>query len=923
MNNSIEIALANCAKEPIHIPGSIQPHGFFVMLNVPDLEIIAVSENIAQFTGIEAKKWLSKHIKALLDESTVEILKQSRNENTEVNNPQRCYIKNEQQVAPFDMMMTTPSQFPDRLLLDFELANDSSSNSYHTFYNYLNETIIRFQNTTEEEQLFQISVKQLKQITGFHRVMLYRFDEEWNGEVVAEDLEEILEPYLGLHYPASDIPAQARALYEKNKIRIIANVDYIPSPLLVAPSVKTPIDLTYSSIRSVSPVHIEYLKNMGVKASMSVSILVNDKLWGLFACHHYQPLKLNFQTRRLCELVSNIFASHFNLLQEKARNKYEAQLQVHKNTLLRQITQCGDVHKGLVGFETTILKLVNCSGAAVCIDDNIVLLGKTPALPFVKQLLNWLSELDENIFYTHQLYKFYEPAERNKQTSGLLAIAISRSTKEYILWFREEVVQTVFWAGNPNKSVEVSNDNVIISPRKSFEAWKQLVKNTSLAWQSAEIKIATTFREDLLGIVIKNANKLKRANKALEKANKKLSKEIKQRIATEKQLIKAKLAAEEMNRLKTNFLANMSHEIRTPINGIIGLTKVIELEFAEKEPAVLNYTELIKKSGKRLLNTINSIIDIARIEAEKIQVYITTADVLHLTTESVKLLLPIAKEKGLYLTVVPPKKQIMINTDETLTHQVLNNIIGNAIKFTEQGGVTISFEVKNYDNETPYCEIIVSDTGIGMDEAFLKQLYQPFQQESKGYNRKYEGSGLGLAISKSYMELMGGKISVKTRINQGTTFRLAFPLNQKEKLLSPTENPINIYPEKEIKPNKKVQVLIVEDDEINALVLQKQLSNYQVAWVKDSDSALEQINRYHFDVVLMDINLGNSKLDGTQILEQIRKNSPQPNLKVMAITSYAMRGDREKFLSMGFDAYFAKPIEAHQIIKTIESFTEV
>lgn len=922
MKNNIEVALENCAKEPIHIPGSIQPHGFFIMLHLPQLDIVAISENIVQFTEIEAKKWISKNISALLDEATVDVIRQSKNGNSEVSNPQRCYIKSSHQVTSFDMLIHTQNQFSDKLLLDFELAQENLNNNYHTFYNQLNETIMKFQNTSQEEELFQVAVRQIKQITGFHRVMLYRFDEEWNGAVVAEDLEEILEPYLGLHYPASDIPAQARALYEKNKIRIIANVDYIPSALVVAPSVSAPIDLTYSSIRSVSPVHIEYLKNMGVKASMSISILIHDKLWGLFACHHYQPLNLNFQTRRLCELVSNIFASHFNLLKEKARNKYEEELQVHKNTLIRQITQCGDIHKGLVGFETTVLKLADCSGAAVCIEDNIMLLGKTPALPFVRQLLNWLSQLDENIFYTHQLYKFYEPAERNKQSSGLLAIAISRSTKEYILWFKEEVLQTVFWAGNPNKSVEVSNENVTVSPRKSFEAWKQLVKNTSLAWQPAEIKIATTFREDLLGIVIKNANKLKRANKALEKANKKLSQEIQQRIATEKQLVKAKLEAEEMNRLKTNFLANMSHEIRTPINGIVGLTNVIELEFAQREPTILNYTELIKKSGKRLLNTINSIIDIARIEAEKIQVYITTVDVLHLATESVRLLLPMAKEKGLYLTIVPPKKQIMINTDETLAHQVLNNIIVNAIKFTEQGGVTISFEI-NYDNGAPYCEIVVSDTGIGMDETFLKKLYQPFQQESKGYNRQYEGSGLGLAISKSYMELMSGKILVKTRINHGTTFRLAFPLNQKEKLLMPKEDSISgVLTDKETKP-KKAQVLIVEDDEINALVLQKQLSNnYQVAWVKDSDSALEQINHHHFDVVLMDINLGNSKLDGTQILEQIRKNSPQPNLKVMAITSYAMRGDREKFLSMGFDAYFAKPIEAHQIIKTIESFVE-
>jgi signal transduction histidine kinase len=231
----------------------------------------------------------------------------------------------------------------------------------------------------------------------------------------------------------------------------------------------------------------------------------------------------------------------------------------------------------------------------------------------------------------------------------------------------------------------------------------------------------------------------------------------------------AKELAEEMNRLKTNFLSNMSHEIRTPINGILGLSQVIEMETDNYE--IKNYVKLQQQSGHRLLNTITSILDLSRIEAERSQLKLKIIDLNILIRESILPLEGLARNKRLTFSFKPSTEKLQCLSDETMLYQVINNVVGNAIKFTEKGEVTITTINRN----NSHVSIAVNDTGIGISEDFLPRIFNSFEQESTGRSRSHEGSGLGLAISKKYIELLGGEILIASKKDHGSTFEIVLP----------------------------------------------------------------------------------------------------------------------------------------------------
>jgi chemotaxis family two-component system sensor kinase Cph1 len=369
------------------------------------------------------------------------------------------------------------------------------------------------------DELSEVLARDVRTLTGFDRVMIYRFDDAWNGEVIAEDRREDLEPFFGLRYPASDIPAQARALYTSNWMRIIPDAGYQRVPLdpPAHPVTGRPLDLSGSILRSVSPVHLEYLANMGVVSSMSVSLIDRGKLWGLISCHHYAgPHRPSYPDRQAAEFLGRTAslllptlaaAGETDGLVEVARRTAELTAAVGRTprALATALTQ----------EEVTVLDLLPAGGAAVQLDGQLRLLGVTPpaerVLPLVRALL------DAGIDATDAASTVVPAAADLAETaSGVLAVPVGG--EDFLAWFRPETLREVTWGGNPYQSkTALTDDGPRLSPRRSFDAWSETVRETSRSWREHEVAAARTLAGHLAAATLNRASEDNRLAGALQR----------------------------------------------------------------------------------------------------------------------------------------------------------------------------------------------------------------------------------------------------------------------------------------------------------------------------------------------------------------------------------------------------------------------
>ena len=347
----------------------------------------------------------------------------------------------------------------------------------------LRPALARLQSATSLPDLLATAVAEIRALTGFDRVMAYRFHDDGHGEVVEEAKARDVESYRGLHYPASDIPTQARRLYLLNWLRIIPDVAYVPVPLVpvVSPRTGIALDLSLASLRSVSPIHIEYLRNMGVRASMSISLVHGNQLWGLFACHHREPRRVPFVVRSACELIGRLVSLQAAALAEIEAAAQRSALHDIEAALVDAIR--GDPRgwaEGLASRSDALLRIVNATGAAICDGQQVHRMGAAPTEVEIQGIVAWLSQRGATLFETRALSHSYGPArEFGSVAAGLLAIAIPKPTPSYVLWFRPEVPATVTWSGDPSKPVESSAAGGRIHPRRSFSAWLEDVRGVS------------------------------------------------------------------------------------------------------------------------------------------------------------------------------------------------------------------------------------------------------------------------------------------------------------------------------------------------------------------------------------------------------------------------------------------------------------
>jgi chemotaxis family two-component system sensor kinase Cph1 len=730
------VSLDNCDQEPIHIPGAIQPHGALLSCRLPGLNVEHASENLGTVLGVDARSALGRSVESFFSlESATTLRMVAASKRPREESPLRLVGVNGR---PFDVVLHLAQ--PDLLVLELEPPSGEVA-----FHPRLRRSIARLQGTHDLHALCAVAAEEVRALSGFDRVMVYRFDADWNGEVVAESKRADLEPFVGLHYPASDIPAQARRLYTINWLRFIGDVDYRPVPLVSARAGGPPLDMSFCGLRSVSPIHCEYLRNMGVAASMSISLLRDDQLWGLIACHHYSgPRVVTYPVRESAEYLGQALSWHIaSHVHQQAAERGLAAKQVESRLFQVYETRGRDSRQLAV---PALCDLTGSAGAALLIDNELHSVGATPAEADIRALVAQLRERSsDELFVTDRLStQLAVTPELERTASGLLAVALSRELGDYALWFRPSADLVVHWAGEPIKTLKTDAGAPRLSPRGSFALWKETTRGRSEPWLPWEVGSAESLRSMLLEGAQRRAAQLLEHNDQL-------------------------LAAD---RSKDMFLAAVSHELRTPLHAILGWVQRIRggsLDVERTQKAL----EIIERNARIQTHLVDDLLDVARMVGGKLSIRPAPIDLVKVVSDAIDSVQLTVEAGEVALTVAREEQAVPLVGDAERLQQAMWNLLTNAVKFTPRGG-RIQVALTRGEQKAEVC---VTDSGQGLAASALPHLFEPFWQVEHGSENVRKGLGLGLAITRHIVELHGGSIRASSPgLGQGATFCITLPL---------------------------------------------------------------------------------------------------------------------------------------------------
>ena len=713
--------LSSCDLEPIRVPGAVQPHGRLLVLDTSTRRPVAFSDN-----------WPGEAMQAALDglgRLPIPALE-----------PGAPPVSLGAWTLGAERWDVSVHRSDRHLLCEFEPAGPNEGNEA-PIYSLTRVFLPRLQEADSVRQLTQLAADEMKRLTGFGRCLVYRFEDEGHGEVLAEAIDEGYDSYSGHRFPAGDIPQQARALYLLNQFRLIADATYTPVPLRIVDRALTAadIDLSQAQLRSVSPVHLEYMRNMGTLASMSVSIVIEGKLWGLVSCHDHAPRSIGMATRLACEHLGQLLALQ---IQSKESNRSVAERLALRQLTLQIVSHLSDSDETLqrlVQEPSLMLRVARASGAAVVLDDAVWSVGDVPAEAEIHALAEWVAGLGDEVYASHALAAHYAPArEFQDVAAGVLAVSISQVHRHLILWFRPEIVKTVTWAGNPRKNVIAADGR--IHPRKSFDSWQESIRGTAVTWSDAEIAAAGELRQALIGIVLRRAEELAEVAHELTRVNKELE----------------------------AFSYTVSHDLRAPMRHIAGYVDlVVDLEGKALSERATRYLGNVKDAASFAGQLVDALLDFSRMGRASLKRCPVDTQVLvdDLVRELTR------QEPGRQVEWTRPTAYPTLYADPLLLQVATRNLLSNALKYSRgraPARITVrAVHVPEGDG------LEVEDNGVGFQMKYAGKLFGVFQRLHQA--EEFEGTGIGLANVKRIVERHGGTVWADGEPGRGARFGLILP----------------------------------------------------------------------------------------------------------------------------------------------------
>ncbi|MCG8909371.1 GAF domain-containing protein [Pseudomonas sp. DP-17] len=713
------VTLANCEDEPIHLPGAIQPHGALIALDDQG-RVLGSSDNLGTLLGIcatlgepLAESDVGPGVLSMLAEGV-------REEGPWVNSVEARINR-----RFFDVIGHSHEGVR---YLEFE-RRAAGTASFTSFALNAQRLVSQLQLRNDVESLLVSVTEEVRRMTGYDRVMAYRFNEDDSGEVVAESRREDLESYLGQRYPASDIPAQARRLYLQNPVRLIGDVAYQPVAVrpTLNPQSRQPFDLSYSTLRSVSPIHCEYLANMGVRASMSISIVVGGRLWGLFSCHHMSPKLVPYPIRMSFQVFSQVCSALVERLEQSRISELLRQASERQQALLRRTRDADDLLSALTRPGASVADLLPCDGAVVMLGGRASSIGgdfEDLAVSIIAQLQH-----DEELDLFHSDRRLELSDDRNDpRYCGVMAIRFHRQEAGWIVWLRMEQVHRIRWGGKPEKIVSTGPSGPRLTPRGSFEAWEEVVRGRSMPWTGIDLSIAEKLRTELVELCLNRAG--------------------------------------EIDRMRQRLIAVLGHDLRNPLQSISMAAAM--LSSSDVRNAELR--QHITYSSSRMERLISQILEMSRLQSGAgMTVKPVGADLSRLVHDIVQET-DVAYPGLAIETAIESGVQARVDPDRYL--QVVANLLSNA-RHHGRPGRPVLVELCR---QGELVRLSVLNEAETLDDARLANLFVPFKQEAGGHSRNKSGLGIGLYVSQAIVQAHGGRIEVE-QADGIITFSVLVPLN--------------------------------------------------------------------------------------------------------------------------------------------------